>query len=222
MKREQSLRTLGSPTALMVIAGLLYSSWPLGYWLNPSTNKGLASDLEALHQPYRWLFISMDVGCGLLVAIATTALLIKVRRGAVGKRAVELWLAGIGALIFGLFTALDALLPLNCIQGEANCVITIKNPSFVVHGIFSIGSIFGLTMSIFAILILLLRKRRAVRKAIHLTPVLFLAIWIGFGVLTLHLILNNQSSALSQHIFIEFCALWLIALPYFVNVGLTL
>lgn len=54
----------------MVVAGLLYSSWPLGYWLNPQADHGLASNLEALHQPYNWLFILIDISSGVLTFIA--------------------------------------------------------------------------------------------------------------------------------------------------------
>src|SRR5438309_11824533 len=52
------------------IAALLYSSWPLSYILNPAVGRHeLASQLEAPHQPYAWLFILLDVFSGVLIAV---------------------------------------------------------------------------------------------------------------------------------------------------------
>ena len=201
----------------MLLAGVLYSSWPLGRLLNPQANRGLASNLEALHQPYNWLFISFDITCGLLVCVVCWQLLHFVRRNASHK--TELWLkvAIWGTGIFGLLTALDAMLPLNCIEGSAHCVSPLNNPYYVVHGIISISSIAGLTISIIAIWLLLFIREKAVMRLAHLTPAMFLVVWLGFGILTLVLILHNQSSDLAQHFFIGFCSLWLVTLPYFVR-----
>ena len=209
-------------TALMVLAGIFYSSWPLGYWLNPKADRGLASDLGALHQPYNWVFISMDVVCGILVGIVSGRLFMIIRSGTNRKNLPGLRIAVLGAGGFGLFTAVDALLPLNCIQGSPQCVVSLNNSYFVIHGIFSIGSIAGLTISIVAIWLLLLLRERALISLVHLTPAIFLLVWLSFGTLTLYLILHNRSSALAQHFFIGFCCLWLIALPYFVRLVIRL
>jgi len=211
-----------SPTLFMFLAGLLYSSWPLGYWLNPVADRGLASDLEASHQPYSWVFISMDIACGILVGLASGKLLTVVRNSSNRKNLFGLWIAVLGAGVFGLFTAIDALLPLNCIEGTPHCVASLDNSYFVIHGIFSIGSVTGLTISIVAIWLLLLLREDAVMSLVHLTPAMFLVVWLGFGALTLYLVLHNRSSALSQHIFIGFCCLWLIALPHFVRLVIRL
>jgi len=211
-----------NPTLLMFLAGLLYSSWPLGYWLNPVADRGLASDLEASHQPYSWVFISMDIACGILVGLVSGKLLSIVRNSSNRKNLFGLWIAVLGAGVFGLFTAIDALLPLNCVQGSPNCIVSLNNSYFVIHGIFSIGSVTGLTISIIAIWLLLLLREDAVMSLVHLTPAMFLVVWLGFGALTLYLVLHNRSSALSQHIFIGFCCLWLIALPYFVRLVIRL
>jgi hypothetical protein len=204
-------------TMLMIFAGLLYSSWPLGYWLNPRADRSLASNLEALHQPYNWVFILMDITCGILVGIACRKLLWKTSRSANPETLLGLRVAIFGAASFGFFTAIDAILPLNCHEESARCVPTLSNFSFVIHGIFSIGSIAGLTISIVAIWILLFLREDVVLTLAHLTPAMFLVVWLGFGILTLYLILHNQSSAVAQHFFIGFCSLWLITLPYFVR-----
>ncbi len=206
-----------NPTALMVLAGFLYSSWPLGYWLNPQADHGLASNLEALHQPFNWLFILMDIASGLLVAMVCLKLLATSKSGFNLKTHMGLRISILGAAGFGIFTAIDAILPLDCIEGTPQCVVTLNDSYFVIHGIFSIGSIAGLTISIVGIWLLLLFGEARARALVHLTPAMFLVVWLGFGVLTLYLVFHNQSSALSQHLFIGFCCLWLVVLPYFVR-----
>jgi len=210
-------RLQANPTLLMVLAGFFYSSWPLGYWLNPQADHGLASNLEALHQPFNWVFILMDIASGLLVAIVCLNLHATSKSGFNPKTQTGLRIAILGAASFGIFTAIDAILPLDCIEGSPQCVVTLSDSYFVIHGIFSIGSIAGLTISIVAVWLLLLFSEARTGALVHLTPAMFLVVWLGFGILTLYLVLHNQSSALSQHLFIGFCCLWLVALPYFVR-----
>ena len=93
-------------TFLMLIAGLLYSSWPLGYWLNPNAAKGLASDLEALHQPFNWLFIALDILTGLFVAIACFKLSRIVRANSHPKTRLGLWVGVVGVASFGIIVTL--------------------------------------------------------------------------------------------------------------------
>lgn len=202
-------------TAVMLLAGVLYSSWPLGYWLNPQANKGLASNLGALHQPYNWVFILLDVLSGALICVVTWWLLSFVKRHA--HHADSSWLeaAIIGIGLFGLFTALDAILPLDCISGSQHCLPPLENPYFVIHGIISIGSIGGLTLSIIAIWWLVARDRRVGQLARWVLHAM-LVVWLCFGVGTLVLVVRDQSSSLSQHVFIILCSLWLVGLPYLV------
>ena len=209
-------------TPLMVLAGLLYSSWPLGYWLNPQVDRGLASNLEALHQPYNWVFISMDILSGIFAGIACRKLLTTVKRSSSQKTLLGLSVAIWGTATFALFTAIDAIVPLDCVEGSPNCPVSLHNPHLVFHGLFSVGSIGGLTVSIFAIWLLLFVREDAVRSLAHLTPATFLLVWLGFGIFTLYLVLHNQTSQLAQHLFISFCSLWLIILPYFVRLATNL
>ena len=169
----------------MVVAGFLYSSWPLGYWLNPQADHGLASNLEALHQPYNWLFILIDISSGVLTFIACRELL-EIGMGSSSDRtSLGLWVAIWGAVIFGLFTAIDAVIPLDCVEGSPHCMTPLHNPYFVIHGVFRIGSVRGLTVSIVAIWLLLFVSEAAINSLAHLTPAMFLLVWLGFGILTL-------------------------------------
>ncbi len=199
----------------MFLAGLLYSSWPLGFWLNPRANRGLASNLEALHQPYNWVFIAFDVISGAIICVAAWWLLRFIRKHR--KRWDNIWLeaAIMGVGIFGLLTALDAVLPLNCVEAEQHCLPPLEDPYFVIHGIASIGSIAGLTLSLVAIWWLLARDPRvlaATRWILH--SLLF--IWFCFGVSTAVLVARDRSSGLSEHVFILICSFWLAIVPYFV------
>ena len=206
----------------MILSGLLYSSWPLGYWLNPRATYGLASDLGALYQPYNWLFISLDVGCAILVIISSIKLFAIIITNYHQQNLFRLQIAVMGVGGFGLFTGITALMPLNCIQGSPNCQILLSNPYFLIHGIFSIGSVTFLTISIIAIWLLLFLRDRSVSPLAYLLPGIFLLIWLGFGIRTLSLVLQNRSSTLSQRIFIEFCSLWLVLLPYLVGLVIRL
>jgi hypothetical protein len=97
---------------LSLAAGLLYNSWPLGYLLDSQTaHSGLASDLELVGHPYYWLFILGDV----LTAVCLVAmiLVLRFRVWKVLPPDTRTWLAA-GLVVFGLFTAISALLPYNC------------------------------------------------------------------------------------------------------------
>jgi hypothetical protein len=204
-------------TLLCIVAGIVYSSWPLAYWLNPVVNHGLASDLEAAGQPYNWVFIGLDILSGLLVCIAAVWLLRAIR----GHRFLLLKSAIMGFGLFGLLTAVDAILPLDCVPVVQRCGSVFDDPTFIVHGIASIGSVAGLTLSIIIVWWLLARDSRVgriLRHTLHSTVLT----WFCFGVGTLVLILLNESSATAQHVFITLCSIWTALVPYFVWRVLTL
>jgi hypothetical protein len=204
-------------TAVFTIAALLYFSWPLGYVLNPKAESELASNLQALHQPFNWAFVLMDIACGLLIGIGSRHLLINIEPVTNQLTKKMLRLAILGMAIFGIFTAIDAVLPLNCLVGAPGCEVTVNDPYLVFHGFFSIGSVVGLTVSILIIWTLLLMKEGFTSSKLHLIPAGFLIVWLTFGFLTLYFVFHNQSSSLSQHFFIGFCSIWLIAFPTFVQ-----
>lgn len=202
-------------TAVMLMAGLLYSSWPLGYWLNPRANRGLASNLEAYHQPYNWLFIGLDIFSGALICLGTWWLLRFIQRHK--RQPDKIWLetAIVGAGAFGLLTALDAVLPLNCVETVQKCLPPLEDPYFVVHGIASIGSVAGLTISLVVVWWLLVRDPRVlnvVRWLLHL----LLIIWLCFGIGTAVLVFRDRTSSISQHVFILVCSFWIAILPFFI------
>jgi hypothetical protein len=201
-------------TILAALAGLLYCSWPLGYRLNPVANRGLASNLEGTGQPYNWLFISLDILSGVIMCYVAYQLY---RRVVVRHQSRWLLAAIIGLGSFGLLTALDAMLPIDCVSSATVvCPPVLDDPYVIVHGVASIGSIYSLTVSVVALWWLLSRSLRVgsgLRWMLHSTVL----VWFGFGCGTAVLLYLNKSSALSQHIFIIVCSAWTAAMPYLVQ-----
>lgn len=194
------------------MSGLLYSSWPLAYWLNPTANRGLASNLGGIGQPYNWVFIILDIISGLGVCAVAVWLY-----GSAHPRAHSLTkLAVINYGLFGLFTALDAILPVDCAADQNQCGALINHPLVIWHGLISLTSIACLTFSLMCIWWLVIRlgkKPSWLRYMLKTT----LVVWLFFGFLTGILLFLNRSSALSQHVFIIACSLWTGLMPYVIR-----
>ncbi|HUY85345.1 MAG TPA: DUF998 domain-containing protein [Candidatus Dormibacteraeota bacterium] len=190
-------------TFLAVLAGLLYASWPLGYWLNPAVAKnGLASGLEALHQPYNWVFITTDIISSLLILLACW--LLRRRLGATSqKRLLDLVLLNV--VIFAVGTIADTLLPMHCEPSLRHC------PSFTVdyfllfHGVFSIVS----AACLFFSLALLWWHNNRDRL---LSGLVFG--YVLFSLTTLIEIIGWKGGNWSQHYYLTLCGVWLALLPY--------
>jgi hypothetical protein len=202
-------------TAVAVVAGVLYSSWPLGYALNPTANNGLASNLEAAGQPYSWLFVAIDIVCALL----TIGVAYKLASWTSAIKSARILRIGIiGLALFGLLTIIDALIPINCVPTMLHHCAPIFSDSdryTIIHDIISIGSIFGLTLSLVSLWWLLVRRASTpiqLRWLLHVTMLL----WFSFGLGTGLLLVLNLPSADSQHVFIVLSSLLTAGAPYLV------
>lgn len=123
-------------TVLSVTAGILYNSWPLAHWLNPVVSKSsLASGLEAVNQPYNWLFILCDILSSLLVIFICLLLYRRYRNKELYR---SIYFSFIFAILFGICTIVDALLPLRCVQGIRTCPSFTSDHQLLAHGVFSI------------------------------------------------------------------------------------
>ncbi|MEO8104728.1 MAG: DUF998 domain-containing protein [Candidatus Saccharibacteria bacterium] len=210
MPRTRQTIDIGS-IVFASFAAILYSSWPLGNVLDPIANRGLASNLGALGRPYNWLFMLLDIVSGAVVLAVALRLFER-------KQLRRQWLINwsiIGYGLFGVLTALDAVLPLDCVEVVQQCGALTHHPLIILHGLASLGSIASLTISIVGFWYLLGFNRRISRllRGFLLGVVLT---WFGFGVTTGVLLLENRTSALAQHLFIVICSLWIAALPYVV------
>jgi len=198
-KRDDSI--LRMSTILAVVAGVAYCSWPLGYILNPLVSRrGLASELGALHQPYNWLFIALDVLAGALV-IAVARLLWPRADGWVNKVVLTSF------VLFGLLTAIDALLPMSCTPSLTTCPGLDHQPMLVLHGIASFGASIGLFVS--AVLVWWLRRKHTDATIMSA----FMAGWILFGIVSVYFLIRPGPGYLVQHYYITLCSVWTAALP---------
>jgi uncharacterized protein DUF998 len=197
-------------SSIAVLAGLLYNSWPLGYVLNPVVaSRGLASELEGLHEPYNWLFIALDVISSLLIMLVVGLIWFWHRHRD------SWWLRLTAAMVFGfgIFTTIDALLPIRCSPSLMQCPSFRQDHLLLVHGIVSIAASICLFVSVAA----LWWHQRTSR--------LLDAIMIGylaFGLFSLIALFTPGQGNWAQHYYITLCSIWLIVLPLALHDSLAL
>lgn len=189
---------------LGVIAALAYCSWPLGYTLNPAVaHLGFASDLEALGQPYNWLFILLDCVSGFFALFAALAL----RGGA--PRSGRCRLARLGYALFGLFTALDAVIPLGCRRQLASCGADLLKPNLddLLTGL----AMISLFVSAAAALAIARRRRPDARSTVVGTAVL--VTWSGCGLWFLSQHFSTHPWIGMQHLMLTLSSLLVAFVP---------
>lgn len=181
-------------------AAIFYSSWPLGFVLNPSVGRhDLASQLEALHQPYAWTFIGMDVLTGLAVCTAGIWQL-----KTYGKSLFARWCAA-SYIGFGVLVILAAIAPLNCDPEAHTCGPLLHNPLLLIHGLSSILSPVFLGIGVLLVGIAAYRRRPT-----SLTLGLFAAVmlaWATSGIGAFIQAIHHSASNIVQYYFITVCSL---------------
>ncbi len=191
--------------ALVVIAALLYTSWPLGFILNPRAEKnGLASELGAYHQPYNWLFIGADIASGVLL-VAACWLLAK-QFQAKGWRKTGLVLLA----VYGVTGALDASLPLSCLPTEQVCGPVFHNPMLIIHGIIDITGSVALVGTLFAEWIYARKYHPSWLKWIYLIG----GGGVLFGVLSAVFLFTHGPGYWAQRYYITLSCVWVASLPF--------
>jgi hypothetical protein len=202
MKRRSDHNFWIRMTVLASIAGVLYSSWPLGYILNPTINRNqLASALEAIHQPYNWVFIGGDVSSSLLMILICWWLWRHYHRK---KQRAVLGFVLINVVIFGLGTIFDTLLPEHCLPTAVTCPSWQHDHLLLAHGVFSILASVCLFL---ALLVLWWRNRVPLMNALMLG-------YSVFGLLSLYEGLNPNQGNFSQHYYITLCSVVMAVIPY--------
>jgi hypothetical protein len=202
MKRSVAHNFWMRMSILGCLAGILYSSWPLGYIFNPSVARSaLASALEAQHQPYNWLFVGGDVSSSLLMIVICWLLWQHYRNS---KQQFFLGLVLVNVIIFAFGTIADALLPERCLPGAVNCPAWQHSPLLVAHGVFSILASFCLFL---ALLFIWWRNRTPLLTAL-------MAGYIIFGLLSLYEAIGTTQGNFSQHYYITLCSLGMALIPY--------
>ncbi len=196
------LRDVKASVWLAGAAALLYNSWPLGYLLNPAVgHHQLASQLEAAHQPYRWLFVILDMAVGaLLVACGYKQL-----------QSRKSWLsvvAVLGYVAFGLMVAGAAAMPLDCDPAAGACGPIWRDSEIIIHGSFSIGSVSLLLLGSLAAIKLAYQEQ--IQRWLRAVIGLILGGWAVFGsgaLISLSLHIRNN---FLQDFFISVCSLSII------------
>ncbi len=190
---------------LSILAGILYNSWPLGHWLNPIVSKrSLASGLEAVGQPYNWVFIGGDIASSVILIILCVILMRKINSKSYKAIHVSLWCT----IIFGIGTIIDALLPLRCVQGVQTCPNFVTDHLLLAHGIFSILA------SVFLFISLVILWFHSHRDAIIN---IFLMGYVAFGAISFaEAVVPGKNGNWSQDYYITLCSLWIAVIPYII------
>jgi hypothetical protein len=190
---------------LAAVAGIIYCSWPLGYWLNPAVSRtGLASELEGLHQPYNWVFISLDIISGIIVSVIAI-MLWKRNRDLVYKTVL------VNFALFGIFTLIDALLPMTCEPSLQKCPSLSHQPLLILHGIASILA--SVCLFISAVLVWWVKRQHRGSSVMST----LMAGWALFGIFSLYFFFEPGPGYLAQHYYITLCSVWVMLFPLMVT-----
>jgi hypothetical protein len=202
---KQKSNSLLALTILSTLSGIIYNSWIVGYWLNPLVARNdLASELEALHQPYNWFFVLCDIICSSMAIGVAYVLWRPLRRV---KRTRLLMAALLNVVLFAAGTIFDALVPLHCDPSAQVCPALIHDPLVIVHGLFSIlaSACLFITMALLWWL-----NRRS-----HLMNLIVVG-YILFGVFSVISLITPNQDSWAQHYSLIFDGVCLAIIPYVV------
>ncbi len=190
-------------------AALLYSSWPLAFWLNPAASRhDLASSFEVPHQPYNWVFIGLDILSGLGVVLIA-GVQYRAARAPLMRKSIATY------ALFGATTAAAAFLPFTCDPGIASCRSLWQDPLSALHDALSLIGLAALFVS--TVLIIRGVKRHTPSRVAHRTARMLLGAWVLAGVATGVSVLRHTGNNLFQYSFIALCSLLIILIVLFVE-----
>ncbi|HSX07143.1 MAG TPA: DUF998 domain-containing protein [Candidatus Saccharimonadia bacterium] len=190
-------------TILSLFAGITYSSWPLGYVLNPKVARSsLASGLEAPGQPYNWVFIGADVVSSVLVIAACVLLWQSYRKVRMRK---PILVGLFCTTLFGIGTILAAVLPEHCVPNLMVCPSFTQDHFLLVHGASSIVA----SLALFIALLILWYQKRTSSLLLGL-----LVAYVIFGAISLmQALVPSGRGNWSQDYYMTLCSVLLISLP---------
>jgi len=198
----RALLLFQNPIVLLgTVAAVLYCSWPLGYVLNPIVAHGaFASQLEASHEPYDWLFISFDILSGVILFAGGLVQWAK-------TKSLTIRFSIAGYMIFAVLVIVAAILPDGCSSSSTACYSVAHSPSSVIHGLASVASVIALLASIVLILTALFGHHVSHWAKVIILSVLFC--WSLVGLLALAEY-HRTAENLVQYAFITVCSASLV------------
>lgn len=192
-------------SSLVIVAALLYCSWPLGFWLNPvATRTGLASELGGYHQPYNWFFIGADVLSGVLLLWAVLVLY----RMLHPHKALRVCLVLLG--IYGVCGALDAVMPLKCLPSLQVCGPIFNDPMLVLHGVVDITGSLTLIGTLVAAWVYVRQHNRKWLVWLYIIG----GGGVVFGVLSAYFLLTHGPGYWAQRYYITLSCVWVATIPF--------
>jgi hypothetical protein len=196
---------------IALVGALAYNSWPLAFLVNPTlAGSALASSFEGHSQPFSWLFILLDCVAGLCTAIVCVREL-RPRRG----RNWPGWALAFSLLAYGMFgmaTAVDAVVPLNCGSASAQaCASQLwpLTPDDMLTG----TAIFGLFMATALVVYQMMRRPVAFRLPVTVGLGVVLIGWTVLGVTVLVSNTSPTIAAASQYGFITLTSILAFVVP---------
>jgi hypothetical protein len=196
-------------TVLIASCGAVaYSSWPLAFVLNrPMAGSALASSFEARSQPFSWLFILLDCFVGLCTVAVVAGQFPRlgwIRR----DRALIGVLVSYG--LFGLATAIDAVVPLTCSSESSRaCASQLLpvTPDDVLTGL----AVFALFLAATFAFARLLGNRAVYPVSFPVALAALTAAWSAIGIIVL---LEAPGGAASwQYVFLTLTSVLALVVP---------
>ncbi len=188
-----------------LVAAIAYCSWPLGLLLNPTlARSALASDLEAHSQPFSWLFILLDCVTGI------AALVVASRTWPGSKQDRLTRVAVLGYALFGVATAVDALIPLNCGSSSLlSCGADLAelNVDDLLTGV----ALFALFLAAVCVQVPALQERSWILPLVGSAAVVL--IWSGCGLAFFAAHFSNRPAVGLQHLMLTLTSAMALAVP---------
>jgi hypothetical protein len=206
----------GRATLWIALAGALaYNSWPLAFLVNRSlAGSALASSFEGRSEPFSWLFILLDCIAGLCTGIVCIR---ELRPRGRYRRAGSLIVCALLAYgVFGMATAVDAVVPLDCGSTSAQaCASQLwpLTPDDVLTG----SAVLALFVAAVAALVHTAGRPAATASFAPATIVLTLIGWSALGLVVLMWSSAAVMAAVCQYAFITLTGL----LSFLVVLGAT-
>ena len=202
----------GRSSMWIAFAGALaYNSWPLAFLVNPSlAGSALASSFEARSEPFSWLFILLDCVAGLCAGVVCVREL-RPRRGRLRPPALLVF-ALLGYGLFGLATAVDAVVPLSCGATSAQaCASRIWPPT--PDDFLTALAIFTLLVAAVAVIFVMTRRPVAFPSSVPFSLVVTLIGWSALGLMVLLWSSSGTMAAASQYAYITLTSVLAFVVP---------